>query len=185
MPDDLEPARAESELSSKPGLVERSFETLLWQARFLVLFAVVSSVLGAVVLFAIATTSIVEIATEVWRHYLTGGNAIAIHKKAVTAIVGAVDIYLIALVLLIFSLGTYKLFISRIEPAAGSETTNILDIASLDELKDKIARVVILAVIIEFFRAVVNIPFDTPLNAVYLALSVLALAVALFLMKRA
>jgi len=47
----------------------------------------------------------------------------------------------------------------------------------------KIARVVILAVIIEFFRAVVDIQFDTPLNAVYLAGSILALAGAIFLMK--
>jgi len=42
---------------------------------------------------------------------------------------------------------------------------------------------VILAVIIEFFRAVVDIPYDTPLNAIYLALSVLALAAAISLMK--
>ena len=44
---------------------------------------------------------------------------------------------------------------------------------------------VILAVIIEFFRAVVGISFATPLDAIYLALSVLALSLALYLMALA
>jgi hypothetical protein len=37
--------------------------------------------------------------------------------------------------------------------------------------------------IIEFFRAVVDIRFDTPLSAIYLAVSVLALSAAILLMK--
>ena len=44
---------------------------------------------------------------------------------------------------------------------------------------------VILAVIIEFFRAVVEIRFQTPLDAIYLAVSVLALAASLYLMSHA
>lgn len=167
----------------KPGLVERVFETLLWQTRFLVLLAVIPSIFGAFVLFIIASLDIFEVLNGTWHYYVTGNRTVDIHETVVADIVGAVDIYLIAIVLLIFSLGTYKLFISRIEPSEDSELTNILDITSLDELKDKVARVVILAVIIEFFRAVVDIPFDTPLNAIYLALSVLALAAAISLMK--
>jgi uncharacterized membrane protein YqhA len=167
----------------KPGLVERMFETLLWQSRFLVLLAVIPSIFGAVVLFIIAGMDIFEVVNGTWHYYVTGNRTVDIHETVVADIVGAVDIYLIAIVLLIFSLGTYKLFISRIEPSEDSELTNILDITSLDELKDRVARVVILAVIIEFFRAVVDIPYDTPLNAVYLAASVLALAVAISLMR--
>ena len=37
--------------------------------------------------------------------------------------------------------------------------------------------------IIEFFRAVVDIQFITPLDAIYLALSVLALAASVYLMN--
>jgi uncharacterized membrane protein YqhA len=72
---------------------------------------------------------------------------------------------------------------TRIEQEEVSELTYLLNVTSIDELKDKIARVVILALIIEFFRAVVDIRFDTPLSAIYLAVSVLALSAAILLMR--
>jgi uncharacterized protein (TIGR00645 family) len=177
-----QPIPAESVPQRKTGLVEQFFEKVLWQTRFLVLLAVIPSIIGAVVLFVIGGMDIFKVVSGTWR-YVTGSNPVDIHETVVTGIVGAVDIYLIAIVLLIFGLGTYKLFISRIEPEEGSELTHLLNVTSIDELKDKIARVVILAVIIEFFRAVVNIRFDTPLSAIYLAGSVLALSVAILLMK--
>ncbi|TFH87358.1 YqhA family protein [Billgrantia azerbaijanica] len=165
------------------GRLEQRFENFLWQSRLLVLLAVIPALLGALVLFLIASLDILSVVADTWRHYLSGGPDI--HKSVVTDIIVAVDIYLIALVLMIFGLGVYKLFVSRIEPAEGRDPSHPFNVQSLDQLKDKIARVVILAVIIEFFRAVVGIQFDTPLDAIYLALSVLALALALYLMALA
>jgi uncharacterized protein (TIGR00645 family) len=162
--------------------MEQFFEKVLWQSRFLVLLAVIPSLIGAVVLFVIGSMDIFKVVVGTW-HYMTGSNTVDIHETVVTDIVGAVDIYLIAIVLLIFGLGTYKLFISKIEQEEVSELTHLLDVTSIDELKDKIARVVILALIIEFFRAVVDIRFDTPLSAIYLAVSVLALSAAILLMR--
>ncbi|MGM0784338.1 MAG: YqhA family protein [Pseudomonadota bacterium] len=163
--------------------LERRFEHFLWQSRLLVLLAVIPALLGALMLFLIASLDILGVVVDTWRHYLAGGPDI--HKSVVTDIIVAIDIYLIALVLMIFALGVYKLFVSRIEPAEGRDISHPFNVQSLDQLKDKIARVVILAVIIEFFRAVVDIRFDSPLDAIYLALSVLALALALYLMALA
>ncbi|MBB3188886.1 YqhA family protein [Halomonas cerina] len=165
------------------GRLERRFEAFLWNSRLMVLLAVVPALLGALALFIIATMDILSVLVDTWRHYLSGGPDI--HKSVVTDIIVAIDIYLIALVLMIFGLGVYKLFVSRIEPAEKRELHHPFNVQSLDQLKDKIARVVILAVIIEFFRAVVGISFSSPLDAIYLALSVLALALALYLMALA
>lgn len=178
------PDPSDSQPASTRPLLERAFEWLLWQSRFLVLLAVIPSIIGAFVLFVIGSMDIFKVVSATWQYYLATNASMDIHDTVVPDIIKAVDIYLVALVLLIFGLGTYKLFVSRIEPAEGSDLTGLLGITSLDELKDKIARVVILAVIIEFFRAVVDIRFDTPLNAIYLAASVLALAGAIFLMNR-
>lgn len=179
---DPEPIPAESATQRKTGLMEQFFEKVLWQSRFLVLLAVIPSIIGAVVLFVIGGMDIFKVVGGTWG-YMAGSNPVDIHETVVTDIIGAVDIYLIAIVLLIFGLGTYKLFISRIEPEEVSELTHLLNVTSIDELKDKIARVVILALIIEFFRAVVDIRFDTPLSAIHLAVSVLALSAAILLMR--
>lgn len=163
--------------------LEKGFERFLWNSRLLVMLAVIPSLLGALVLFIIASLDILAVVGDAFRYYTRGG--INIHDTVVTDIIVAVDIYLIAIVLMIFGLGVYKLFVSRIEPADSQDPSHPFNIKSLDQLKDKIARVVILAVIIEFFRAVVAINFTTPLDAIYLALSVLALAAALYLMSLA
>jgi uncharacterized membrane protein YqhA len=86
-------------------------------------------------------------------------------------------------VLLVFGAGIYRLFLSPIEESEEKGVAHPFNIQSFGELKDKIVRVVILAVIIEFFRAVVDIRFSTPLDAIYLALSVLALAASVYIMS--
>ncbi|WP_104204300.1 YqhA family protein [Billgrantia saliphila] len=166
------------------GRWERRFERWLWSSRFLVLLAVVPSLAGAFALFVIGTMDILKLVLATAEYYLIGSGP-DIHDTVVPSVVMAVDIYLVAIVLLIFGLGVYRLFVSPIEQAEEHATGHPFNVQSFDQLKDKIARVVILAVIIEFFRAVVDIRFQTPLEAIYLALSVLALAGALYLMNLA
>lgn len=163
---------------------ERFFESLLWSSRLLVMLAVVPSLIGATVLFCIGTADIIEVLIDTIVYYLSD-DAPDIHDSVVPNIIIAVDIYLIAIVLLIFGSGVYRLFVSPIDQAEMHARNHPFNVHSFDQLKDKITRVVILAVIIEFFRAVVDIRFQTPLDAIYLALSVLALALALFLMNKA
>ncbi|GHC33588.1 Uncharacterized membrane protein YqhA [Aidingimonas halophila] len=163
---------------------EQRFERYLWNSRLLVMLAVVPSLLGALVLFIIGTVDIFHVLLVAVEYYFFGATE-DIHDVVVPNIIMAVDIYLIAIVLLIFGLGVYRLFVSPIEQAETHSSYHPFNVQSFDQLKDKIARVVILAVIIEFFRAVVDIRFQSPLDAIYLALSVLALAAALYLMSLA
>ena len=59
--------------------------------------------------------------------------------QTVTHFVEVIDGFLLASVLLIFSMGLYELFISKIEAADESETsTNVLHITSLDDLKNRL-----------------------------------------------
>lgn len=166
------------------GPWERGFEHFLWNSRFLVMLAVVPSLIGALVLFVIGTVDILTVLVDTILYYTIGGVG-NIHDTVVTDIIIAIDIYLIAIVLMIFGLGVYRLFVSSIQQSEEHSPSHPFNVHSFDQLKDKITRVVILAVIIEFFRAVVDIRFETPLDAIYLAVSALALAAALYLMSLA
>ena len=162
--------------------IEYYFEQFLWKSRFLVLIAVVSSLIGSLVLFVVGTLDIFKVGISAVNYYL-GRSEQDIHEFIVTDIILAIDIYLVAVVLLMFGAGVYRLFVSPIDQSEESGIAHPFNIQTFDELKDKIVRVVILAVIIEFFRAVVDIQFITPLDAIYLALSVLALAASVYLMN--
>ncbi len=73
-----------------------------------------------------------------------------LHEDVVALIIGAVDLYLMALVLFIFSFGVYELFISEIEEFKQTKQSKVLEVHSLDQLKDKLAKVIIMVLVVIF-----------------------------------
>ena len=162
--------------------VEKVFENFLWSSRFLVLFAVVSSLLASLALFFIGTFDVVKVVLELISFALGFGEKVEIHGEVVGTIIGSVDVFLIAVVLLIFSFGLYELFISHIDAADNTESSNILDIGSLDVLKDKIGQVIIMALIVKFFQVILTMHLETMSDMLLFAGAVGLLSLALFLM---
>ena len=120
-------------------LVEQIFEKALWNTRFVVLLAVISSLFTAFAMFYVATVDTFYTIKHL-THYASSTMEVAarisLREETVTHIVEVVDGFLLASVLLIFSMGLYELFISKIDAAEDSETLrNVLHITSLDDLK--------------------------------------------------
>jgi len=166
----------------KSWKVEELFEKFLWSTRFLVLFAVVSSLAASLCLFFIGTFDIVKVVIDLVTYAAGFNDKIDIHIEVIGTIIGSVDIFLIAVVLLIFSFGLYELFISHIDAADQTESSNILDIGSLDVLKDKIGQVIIMALIVKFFQIVLTMKVDVWTDMLIFAGAVGLLSLALFLM---
>jgi uncharacterized protein (TIGR00645 family) len=176
--------RKKTKHENKKNLFETGFEKSLWASRFMILFPVVFSVLGAAVLFLIASYDIVKTIGYVWQYFVYHAD-IDIHTLVISQIIGAVDIYLIAVILVVFSFGLYELFISKIDEASDSESSSILEIHSLDALKDKVAKVIIMALVVKFFQVALSVTknFTSILDLVYIALAVAGLALAQFLLS--
>ncbi len=167
------------------SLIERSFEGLLWSTRFFVLLAVIFSMIGGIALFIVASVDVWHVATMVFSNYFGhAGHITQFHEKIVTELIGAVDLYLIAIVLFIFGFGLYELFISKIDVAEKSAASKILEIHSLDELKDKLAKVIIMVLIVGFFKRAMNTDYETAKEMLYLAFGILSLALAFYFMHK-
>ncbi len=161
------------------NILERIFEAFLWRSRLMVLFAVVFSLIAAFGMFIVASVEIYEPIHNLFVNYFHISPEE--HEKLVGSIVGAIDLFLIATVLIIFSLGLYELFISKIDEAENDEkSSRILAIHSLDDLKEKLAKVVLMVLIVTFFKYAIHIKYETPLETLYLAVGVLMLALALY-----
>jgi uncharacterized membrane protein YqhA len=168
-------------------MIERIFENGLWQSRFIVILAVIFGLVGSIVLFIVASMDIFGVASYAFETISTGAHPEHFHEDIVAGIIGAVDLYLIAVVMLIFSFGIYELFISKIDAACNEADENcstILAIHSLDQLKDKIAKVIVMVLVVSFFQKVLHTNFATPLEMLYFALSITALAVGLFFLGK-
>jgi len=166
-------------------MLESLFEGAIWRSRFIVLLAVIFGLLGAIILFIVASMDIWEVAVvtyQVITHTIPHPDHF--HEDIVAGIIGAVDLYLIAVVMFIFSFGIYELFISDIDEAEGKSGSQILAIHSLDQLKDKIAKVIVMVLVVNFFQRVLHTDFTTPLEMLYFAGSITLLAVGLYFLGK-
>jgi len=168
------------------SFIETLFEKGLWSSRFIIILAVVFGLLGAIVLFAIASFDIYYTTSYVINTYMTHAHPEHFHEEVVGGIIGAVDLYLIGVVMIIFSFGLYELFISDIDPAKDEhgKENQLLAVHSLDQLKDKISKVIVMVLVVGFFQKVGHTVFTGALELLYLALSITAVAVGLYFLSK-
>lgn len=160
------------------------FQKLLWNSRFITILPVIFGLLGAIVLFVVASYDILKILIGTYKYIVYANTDIDLHKDTVGLIIGAIDLYLMALVLFIFSFGIYELFISEITVLKGSSNSKVLEIKDLDQLKDKIGKVIVMVLIVNFFQRALYLNFETPFEISSLALSILALCVGLYFLHK-
>lgn len=164
--------------------LEKLFEGALWNSRFVILLAVIGSLLAGFAIFYIASVDVIY----VFQHALHYADASlneearkALHDSTVSHIVEVVDGYLLAIVMLIFALGLYELFISDIDQAHGSKAASkIMVINSLDDLKAKLAKVILMIMIVTLFEESISMHMSTPLDLVYFGAAIALIALALY-----
>lgn len=167
-------------------MLERLFENTLWSSRFIIILAVLFGIVGAIILFIVASVDIYDTAKYVLSTYYNHAHPEDFHENIVIGIIGAVDLYLIGVVMIIFSFGLYELFISEIDVAKDEdgEANQLLAINSLDQLKDKISKVIVMVLVVGFFQKVGHTTYSGALDMLYLALSITALAVGLYFLGK-
>lgn len=164
--------------------IELLFEKFLWNSRLIVLTAVIASLAAAIGLFYLTSVDVYHLVLHV-THYgdpnLTAEMRENIRAETVAQVVAAVDGYLLSTVMLIFALGLYELFISKIDAAEQSQgSSRVLFIRNLDDLKDRLAKVVLMILVVTFFERSVRMAFEGPLDLLYFAIGILLVSLALY-----
>jgi uncharacterized membrane protein YqhA len=165
--------------------LERIFESILWNSRLIVLVAVVSSLLAAIAMFFLASVDTWYLISHLGEYVsstLSPEGRGDLRASLITHVVEIIDGFLLATVLLIFALGLYELFISKIDEAESSESAiNVLMINSLDDLKARLAKVVLMILIVKFFEHALSMQFSTSLDMLYFAGGIALIGLALYL----
>ncbi len=162
------------------------FENILWNSRYVVLLAVWSSIVGMLLLFILSAMDMAHLVWEFIEMVFLGVEKVDFHVTVVSHVITAVDDFLLATVLLIFALGLYELFISKLDIAAGDDNAdNILMISSLDDLKDRLGKVILMILIVAFFKNVLHVTFDEPLNILYMGAGILMVSLASYFSHKA
>jgi len=166
-------------------MLESIFEKILWNSRYVVLAAVIASLFTSLGMFYIATVDAVVMLSHLGDYImpsLSADERSLLRSATVTHVVEIVDGYLLATVLLIFSLGLYELFINKIDIAEDAKVSgSVLVIHSLDDLKNRLAKVILMILIVKFFEHAISLQYDDALNLLYLSAGIALIGLALYL----
>ncbi len=163
--------------------VERRFESAIWRFRLITLIPVVMSLMGSVSCFVLGTYEELTVLKKVIQGHFTYANSTLLIGK----VVGGIDYYLIGIALLIFGYGIYELIISDIDVRQqdnSQERRNLLNIESLDGLKHKLTKVIIVALIVTAFKVMVSFEVKTITELLQYCAGVLMLAFSAYLIGR-
>lgn len=156
-------------------------ERALWSTRLLLLGGVAGSAVLAAATIWIGTVDLVRFVGAV-ADYTTAGQPSEVRSELVADAVKVVDAYLLAAILVVVAFGLYELFIGRLDSRRhDADSPRLLVASSLDELKDRISKLVVLILVIEFFQRGLQIGIDDANDLVLLAGGIALVSLALVL----
>ena len=163
--------------------MENKFEKGLWGVRYIVILAVILSIVASISLIVIGSWDIIQ--AIIFNNPLFN-SSFENNNQLLFKIISSIDLFLIGIVLLIFGFGIYELFVGEIDFANAKFSESTLKIRDLDQLKNKIIKVIIIVLIVKFFEKVLKFSenFTTPMDILYFGLSILSICVGYYLINR-
>ena len=145
---------------------------LLTKSRFLVILAVLGSLASAT---ALLVYGVFDVARAIYEAFNAGINSKTLKTLSLELITG-VDAFLLGTVFLIVALGLYELFIDPDLP-----TPDWLQVRHLDDLKDKLVKVVVVVLGVLFLGLVASWDGQRDLLRIGFAIASVIFALAFFL----
>ncbi len=170
--------------------VEAFFEGALWHTRWAIIVAVSSSLAAALLMFYIAGVDTFYLLEDIGK-YATMADMTErseLRSASVAQVVEIIDVFLLAIVLVIFGMGIYELYISKIEHAYEEcleASRHLLSINSLDDLKARLGKVIMMILIVKFFELAIGMEVDNTMGLMLMAAGVFMSAAALMFTERA
>ncbi len=153
-------------------------ERLFGQYQKISIIAVIASGLGSLLMFIMGAVKLIRAYTSYFSPVLEDGTFSQVAaNQSITYVVQAIDAFLIALVMVVFSSGVYSLFVSE-KSLDERHSSKRFGITSLGALKQSLAELVVIILMVKFLEeALVGIESFGWLSLV-LPVSILLLAAA-------
>ncbi len=170
-----------AEILNYKSEITRRFEYTLYFTRFLTLLAVFGSLFAAIALFIKGSVIVVDGMIEFVTH-ITSPE----YEHLLEMFVSSVDVFLFAMVLIIFGVGIYELFISKIDPVEkkADNRPTWMQVSNVDDLKASLGKVILMVLIVTFFKYSIEVEYGNVNDLLKLGVGIILIAGALFITNK-
>lgn len=160
------------------GNITRKFEHALYFTRYLTLLAVFGSLISAIALFIKGTIIVIDGLIE-----FVSNIGSPHYEHMLEIFVSSVDIFLFAMVLIIFGVGIYELFITKIDPVLQKVDgrPSWMQVNNVDDLKSSLGKVILMVLIVTFFKHSIEVEYGNVNDLLKLGIGIVLIAFALFI----
>ena len=156
----------------KRNFLEKIFEKILWDSRFFVMIPVIVSMFIFILLILGILLKFIHLVEEVIYHGFT--------ETVLSWVISILDVSLLSVIILIFAWWIYELFVSEIDvDDENASKAKSLIIKSIDELKEKIWKVIVILLIVWLFKQMILQAPQNSTEILVISLSILVIALAL------
>lgn len=142
------------------------------------IIAVIASGLGSLLMFIMGAVKLARAYVSYFSPVFESGQfSQPAANLSITFVVQAIDAFLIAMVMLVFSTGVFSLFVSN-KPVTEVHSSKRFGISSLGELKRSLAELVVIILMVKFLEEALVSADSYDWFTLVLPASILALAVA-------
>jgi len=159
--------------------MEKFFEKFLWNSRLILIVAVLSCLVTAASLVILGCGEVFHLVSSLFNHLFDHGSDVS-RDHLILIVIEILDTFLLSSILFIFSFGLYELFISSLEDSK-THQSQAFKISSIDELKAKLGKVVVMLLVIKIFAFTIELKPSNILELLYFAVIVLLVAISLWL----
>ena len=161
-----------------PDKIEHKFEKAIWNFRFVIFIVVFALLISSLAAFYLGVHSTIKAFSEITHSYQEGRSLGT--NVVIVYLISSIDEFLLGIILIIIALGVYELFISKIDFIDEGKLLypKWLTFHSLEELKAALTKVIIIILMVYFFKSVVMMEFNTPLSILYLSIGISLIALA-------
>lgn len=163
--------------------LELILERALWNWRFIILLAAFGFLFISAITFVMGTLEAVVLVQQFISQVIHHGAhfSTTVYNEILTTLIAVIDHYLLAIVLLIFGLGIYQLFISRLNLAEEQHDIRVdwLVFHSMHELKAVLAKVILMIIIVNFLKNAIDVHYTSPLDILYLGGAIASVGLAI------
>ena len=143
---------------------------VLASSRYLIIVAVVGSLLSAALVILFGVYDIIRILVSILQGGVAAGD---VTKKVSVGAIELIELFLLGTVLYVIALGLYQLFIAQDIPLPGW-----LEINTLDNLKERLLTTVLVMLAVSFFGYAVTWDGGWGILAIGLAIGVVIIGIA-------
>lgn len=159
----------------------KTLQMIIMESRWIALIGVIASAVSAIIVFVYGSYEILNLFQDFWKEATGKMEFNRSQTYLLSKIISSVIYFLTAMLMYVFSAGIHALFIGKLESESDPGAGKIMQIQSLENMKEKVIHLIQMILVVIFAKFALTMDFSNAQNLLYLSIGIILIAGSVYL----